>query len=110
MGDPEFLLWLKKEPLHQQFRVDGVVPYTSHLAKVVQQENQRRRTFKKMTFQSIMPDMKSREMEQMVNWTRITTVAQFCDRDEKEGQTMTKWPKKSLDQHVKKIEEIPELL
>ena len=80
VGDPEFLLWLKKEPLHQQRRVDGIAPHTLHLAKVVQQENQRRRMFKKMTFQSTMLDTKSRD-GQKVKWTRITTTAQFCDRD-----------------------------
>ena len=49
VGDPELLLWLKKEPLHQQHRVDGLALHTLHLANVVQ-ENQRR-TFKKTKFQ-----------------------------------------------------------
>ena len=57
-----------------------------------------------------MADTKSREMEHMVNWTRITTAAQFSNRDEKEGQTMIEWPKKSLNQHVERSEENPERL
>ena len=58
---------------------------TLHLTNAVQQENQSRRTFKKTTFQPTVPDTEGREMERMVNWTRITTAARFRDRDEKEG-------------------------
>ena len=65
----------------------------------------------------------------MVNWTIITTTAQFRDRDEKEGRTVIgteteplakktrivwsdipHWLTKSLDHYVKKKEENPELL
>ena len=77
---------------------------------MVQQENERRKTFKKTLFQSTTSDTKSREMEHMVNRTRITTPAQFWDRDKKEGQTMIEWLKKSLNQHVERSEETPELL
>ena len=46
--DPEFLWWLGREPAQQRRGVDQVypharvLPYTLHLAEVVQQENQRR--------------------------------------------------------------------
>ena len=54
-----------------------------------------------------MPNTKSREMEHMVNRTSSTATAQSHDR---EGQTMSKWPKKSLNQHVERSEENPERL
>ena len=63
-----------------------------------------------MTFQSTVPNVESWETKRMVNQTRITTAVQFCDRDKKEGRTMTDQPNKSLDQHFKKKEEILELL
>ena len=70
--------------------------------------------FKKMTFQSTVPDAESWETKRMVNQTRITTTVQFHNRNRKEGRTVigteAEWPKKSLDRHVKKIEEDPELL
>ena len=65
----------------------------------------------------------------MVNRARITTAAQFYDRDEKEGLTeigiakeppakimfitlssIPHWSKKSLKQHVKKVEEYLNLI
>ena len=63
-------------------------------------------------------------MEQIVNRAKITTAAQFYDKDEKEGLTeigveieplakktrifwsdIPHWSKESLDQHTKKVEE-----
>ena len=67
MGDPEFLQWLKKKPPDQQHGVDWVLSHTLHLSKVVQQENQRRRTFKKMKFQPTLADAEDQEMEWMAN-------------------------------------------
>ena len=61
--------------------MDWVSPHTLHLSNVVQQENQRRRTFKKMTFQPTLSNSEDQEMERMVNQARITMVAQFYDRD-----------------------------
>ena len=63
-------------------------------------------------------------MERMVNWARITTAAQFYVKDKKEGlmeigpvkeppakkmritlSSIPQWSKRSLKQHIKKIEE-----
>ena len=60
--DPEFLWWLGQEPAQQRRGVDRVyphawvLPYTLHLAGVVQQENQRRNDYRNMKFQPITPE------------------------------------------------------
>ena len=87
-SNQEFSLWSKKEPPDQR-------------------ENQRRKTFKNMMFQSTTSDTKSREIEHVRNWTSNTATAQFRYR---EGPTMSKWTKKSLNQHVERSEENPEQL
>ena len=80
-------------------------------------------------FQPTLADSEDREMEWMVNRARITTAAQFYDRDKKEGLTeigaeteppakktrivwsnIPHWSKESLDRHVKKVEENLELI
>ena len=85
--------------------------------------------FKKMTFQPTLSDSEDQEIERMVNRARITTAAQFYDRDEKEGLTeigaendppakkmhitqssIPYWSKESLGQHVKKVEKNLELI
>ena len=40
VGDPEFLQWLKREPLQQHCGVEHVTPHTLHLTTLVQPENQ----------------------------------------------------------------------
>ena len=40
-----------------------------------------------MMFQPTLDDSEDREMERLVNRARITMVAQFYNRDEKEGLT-----------------------
>ena len=67
-GNQEFSLWSKKEPPDQR-------------------ENQRRKMFKKMMFQTTTSNTKSREMEHMRNQTSNTATAQFHDR---EGRKMNK--------------------
>ena len=77
-----------------------------------------------MSFQPTISDSEDQGMERMVNQARITTAAQFYIKDDKEGlmeigpvkeppakkmcitlSNIPQWSKKSLKQHVKKIEE-----
>ena len=77
-----------------------------------------------MKFQPTVYDPEDWEIGQMVNQARITTVAQFYDKDKKEGLTeigaeiellakkthifwsdIPHWSKESLDWHAKKVEE-----
>ena len=124
VGNPEFLQWLRREPLEQHCGVEYVLPHTLHITTLVQQENQRRKGFKKMSFQPTLSDSEDPELERMVNRARLTTTAQFYVKDKNEGLTdigpvkelpakkigitlsnIPQWSKKSLKQHVKKIEE-----
>ena len=39
VGDPEFLQWLKREPLEQRRGIEYVLPHTLHITTLIQQEN-----------------------------------------------------------------------
>ena len=106
-----------------------VSPHTLHLSNVVQQENQRRKTFKKIAAQQTTSDTEDQQRARMGNQAKCTTLVQLHNREEQERATgigtearipakkthfiwsdIPHWSRKSLDQHVKKVEENLELI
>ena len=71
------------------------------------QENQRRNTFKTITFKLTTYHAKSQKMKHVVERISNTATAQSCDR---EGRTMSKGPKESLTQQAERSEDNPEWL
>ena len=85
VGDPEFLQWLKREPLEQRRGIEYVSPHTLHITTLVQQENQRRKRVKEMSSQLTLSDPEDLELERMVDWARLTTTAQFYVKNKNNG-------------------------
>ena len=82
VGDSEFDQWLQKEPPEQKRGIEDSPPHTLH---VIQQEKPREKKIKKMLVQNPRQEEEDLELEQLVDWARLTTAAQFYDKNEKAG-------------------------
>ena len=137
VGDPEFIQWLQKEPPEQRRGIEESPPHTLHM---IQQEKPREKKPKKMLVQTPRQEEEDPELERLVNQARLTTTAQFYDKDEKAGLTeigptgqptnearpktqkrerpkiepivedIPPWSKKSLTQYTGKVKETLTLL
>ena len=84
VGDSEFVWWLQKEPPEQRRGIEDSPPHTLH---VIQQEKPREKKPKEMLVQTPRQEEEDPELERLVNQARLTTTAQFYDKDKKAGLT-----------------------
>ena len=78
VGDSEFVEWLQKEPPEQGRGTEDSPPHTLH---VIQQEKPREKKLKKMLVQTPRQVEEDPEVEWLINQARLTTTAQFYDKD-----------------------------
>ena len=137
LGDSEFVQLLQKEPPEQRRGIENSPPHTLH---VIQQEKLKRKETKETSGQTSRQEEEDPELERLVNRARLTTTAQFYDKDEKAGLTeigptgppttegrpknkqkerpemepivedIPPWSRKSLKQHAGKVKEMLTLL
>ena len=128
---------LQKEPPEQKGGIENSLPHTLH---VIQQEKLKGKETKETSGQTSRQEEEDPELERLVNRARLTTTAQFYDKDEKarltkigptgppatEGRPKNKrkerpemepiveeippWSRLSLKQHAGKVKEMFTLL
>ena len=82
VGDSEFIRWRQKEPPEQRRGIEDSPPHTLH---VIQQDKPREKKPKEMLVQTPRQEEEDSELEQLVNQARLTTTAQFYNKNEKAG-------------------------
>ena len=137
MGDSEFVQLLQKEPPEQRRGIENSPPHTLH---VIQQEKLKGKETEETSGQTSRQEEEDPELERLVNWARLTTTAQFYDKDKKAGLTkigpigppaterrpkdkqkerlemepimedIRPWSRQSLKQHTGKVKEVLTLL
>ena len=84
VGDSEFVLWLQKEPPEQRWGMEDSPPHTLH---VIQQEKPKKKEPREMVVHVSRQEEEDPELERLVSRARLTTAAQFYDKDDKAGLT-----------------------
>merc|ERR1711873_316572 len=84
VGDSEFVQWLQKEPPDQRRGIENSPPHTLH---VIQQEKLKGKETEETSGQTSRQEEEDTELERQVNRAKLTTTAQFYDKDEKAGLT-----------------------
>ena len=75
---------LQREPLEQKRGIENGPPHTLH---VIQQEKLKGKKTEKASGQTSRQEEEDPELERLMNQVRLTTTAQFYDKNEKAGLT-----------------------